>query len=349
MTAVAARYLSALVELLTASGGLLLLGFALAGVLHELLERRGSLLDPLMRPGAGSVVLATLIGAPLPLCSCSVLPTGLTLLRKGAGRGATSAFMISVPETDIVSVALTWSLMGPVMAVLRPVAAVITGIATGLAVDAVGGEARSLPAAAPAGCCEDGCGDAGTAHPDEHDGPAWWRQALRFGFVEFFDEIAGRLALGLLLGAAIAVLLPALDLQSLAGHDVLSYAVMVLVGVPMYVCATASTPIAAGLLLGGVSPGAVLVFLLVGPATNLAGLLVLDKEFGRRGLLAHVGGIVLTAVLMGLLVDLAADRLSFTRLAAGVHDHAAIGLLQWIGAGVFVVLTLASLARTRRR
>jgi hypothetical protein len=343
MTHAIARFLAALGELLAESSWLLLVGFALAGIIHVLLEKRRNLLDPLTRPGPGAVVLATLIGAPLPLCSCSVLPAGLSLLRKGARRGPTSAFLISVPETDVVSIGLTWSLMGPVMAVLRPVSAVVTGILTGLAVDAVGGPPPATAAPAPAPSC--GCPDEtgpGTRRPA-------WREALRFGFVEFFDEIAGRLVLGLLGGAAIAVLLPSLDFESLAGRHVLSYAAMLLVGLPMYVCAAASTPVAAGLIVGGMNPGAVLVFLLVGPATNLAGLLVLDKEFGRRALVAHVTGIVVVALAAGLLVDHFAGGLSFTRVGAALHEHGAITPLQWAGTGLFVLLTLASLLRTRRR
>jgi len=323
----------------------LLLGFMLSGLLHVASERRPNLLDPVRGRGPRSVLLATVLGLPLPLCSCSVLPTALALRREGAGPGATSSFLITVPETDFVSVALTWGLMGPVMAVLRPLASLVTGIATGLAVDAVGHRAPSPDRAddsLPTAC---GCGD-DCDHPPA-DAP-WWRRAWRFGFAEFYDDILPSLLTGLLIGAGIAALLPLIDPSLLSDRPLLVYAVMTLLGVPMYVCASASTPIAAGLMAGGVSPGAALVFLLVGPATNAASMLVLRREFGRLVFGVYLGGIVVVSLAMGLLLDVLLRGTGWpVHALVGVGGEAGPAAAQLIAAGVFVVLSIVSLNRSR--
>ncbi len=322
----------------------LLLGFALSGLLHVVTERRPNLLDPIRGRGPGSVLRATVLGLPLPLCSCSVLPTALALRRKGAGPGATTAFMITVPETDIVSVALTYGLLGPVMAVLRPLASLVTGVVTGLAVDAV--DRNGQPTAATDLPVET-CGCDGDCHDPAHDAAPWWRRAWRFGFAEFFDDILPSLLAGLLIGAAIAALLPKLDPTLLSDRPLLVYAVMTVLGVPMYVCASASTPIAAGLIAGGVSPGAALVFLLVGPATNAAGMLVLRREFGRGVFAAYLGGIVLVSLAMGLLLDVLLGATGWTVLALSGAAEAGPAPLQYLAAGIFVILSLVSLNRSR--
>ncbi len=339
------RLLDASLDLLMEASPYLLLGFALSGLLHVLVERRPGLLDPIRGRGPRAVTLATLIGLPLPLCSCSVLPAALALRRKGASPGATSAFLITVPETDFVSVALTFGMMGPLMALLRPLASLLTGIAVGLGMDAAGRDRDApLPAVPePATCgCEDGCAaDA----PAER---AWPLRAWRFGFAEFFDDLLPSLLAGLLLGAAITAWLPALDPALLAERPWLVYLLMCLIGVPMYVCASASTPIAAGLIAGGVSPGAALVFLLVGPATNAAGMLVLRREFGRGLFAIYLGGIVLVSLVLGVGLDalLTATGWSVAALIGTADGHEP-GLLQRLSAAAFVLLSILSLNRSR--
>lgn len=366
-----------MLRILNESAIYLLLGFALAGLLHALLLRRQGLLRPLEGPGFRPVFLAALIGAPIPLCSCGVLPTGLTLMRRGASKGATASFLITTPETDVVSILLTFGLIGPVMAVARPIAALVTGIAAGLAINlaerrprvtgTVSGTARGMvseavsdvgsetpseiapqarrPGGSPPGngaptdpCCDD-CGDR-SARPPAPRG--WFSDAVHYGFVEFFDDLIGRLLFGLLLGAVIALLFARFDLARVAGNHVLTYLAMLLFGIPLYVCATASTPIAAGLIAAGISPGAALVFLLAGPATNLASLFVLAKPFGRLAIAVYLAMIALISVLAGIGLDLI--------LRAGwlpAPDPSRIlqpdgSMLGKIGTGVLVLLVLLS-------
>jgi len=351
-------FLTAFLDILDDSAFLILLGFGLAGLLHVLLEKRAGLLAPLNRRGPRSILLATLIGMPMPLCSCSVLPTALSLQKRGAGKGATSAFLITVPETDAVSVMLTWSLFGPLMAIYRPLASLVTGIITGLAVDRAD-RGETLTAAEPLGapsCCCSGdenkaaapscCADNDPAPRQRH----WLLRAFDYGYLEFFDDLSVRLVVGLLIGAAVAALLPALEIGALVGGGWLSYLVMLGLGIPMYVCATSSTPVAAGLVAAGISPGAALVFLLVGPATNAASMLVVAKQFGRRAFAAHMAGIILLSVALGLGLDL----LLSGGLPAGMdpaghvfgHEHG--GFWNRGGTIIFLVLTAWSLWRRRR-
>ncbi len=326
----------------------LLLGFFLAGLLHVLLQRRQGILAPLEGPGAKPVFLAALIGTPLPLCSCSVLPTGVQLARRGARKGAVASFLITVPETDVVSVTLTYALIGPVMAAFRLVAAFTTGISAGLVINLFDRRRRtvvSVPEIARVGpeTSLDDCG----ASPLPARPRGWLAEALHYGFVEFFDDLLLRLLLGIAIGAGIAVLFPAASLTRFADNRLLSYLAMLLIGIPLYVCASASTPIAAGLIAGGISPGAALVFLLAGPATNAASLLVLVKQFGRLIFGIYLTMIALVAVGMGLFLDLLLKLRVFpppdpSKLIVGESTT-----LAWIGTVAFLGLAMWSLGRRR--
>jgi hypothetical protein len=347
----------------------LLLGFFLAGLLHVLLQRRQGVLAPLEGPGVKPVLLAALIGTPLPLCSCSVLPTGVQLARRGASNGAVASFLITVPETDVVSATLTYALIGPVMAVFRLLAAFATGISAGLVINLFDRRRRpvvSVPAGAaeddrgeppppvsgpPApvgplagsGVCLDGC----CASPLPARPRGWLAEALHYGFVEFFDDLLLRLLLGIVIGAGIAVLIPATSLTRFADHPLLSYLAMLLIGVPLYVCASASTPIAAGLIAGGVSPGAALVFLLAGPATNAASLLVLVKQFGRVVFGIYLTMIALVAVGMGLILDLLLKVRVFPQPDPSKLMVGDSTTLAWTGTLAFLGLAMWSLGRRR--
>ena len=351
---------TALTETLIEAAPWLLGGFALSGLLHELLEARPGLMDPLKRPGTRAVVMATLIGLPLPLCSCSVLPTALTLRRSGASRGATASFLITVPETDVVSMGLTWALLGPVMAIWRPIASLVTGLVTGLAVDAADpGESEPVPAApasplamaAPvASCCAPPppepscCCSAPTPAPQP-----FLVRSLRYGFLKFFDDIAPTLSLGLLVGAALTAWLPLLDIASITGSRLITYGVMLGLGIPMYVCAASSTPVAAGLIVAGVSPGAALVFLLAGPATNSASLLLLRRELGGRAFAVYLGGIMVLSTAMGLLFDAFFGRDEIALGGGAAHVHGSHDWPAVAAAVLFVSLLLSALWRTKVR
>lgn len=274
--------------------------------------------------GIGSVVKGALAGIPLPLCSCGVLPVAMTLKRNGASDGATVSFLVSEPETGPDSIAVTYALINPLMTVVRPVAALITAIATGLAVE------KFAPSAARA-----------ENRTHETDRTYSWSERLKRSFLyvmhDFLPDIANWLVVGIVLSGVLAVLIPAdwfLNVGSF-GQMVMS----VVVGIPLYICASASTPIAAVFLAKGMSPGAALVFLLVGPATNAASFLVIMRELGTRTSLVYLIGMIVTAVTLGLIVDATMGSLDWTPNIADPAHGEHIGVFHWVG----LVMLLASL------
>lgn len=343
------------IRILNESAIYLLLGFGLAGVMHVLFARSDRLTNLLRRRGSRSVILASLLGVPLPLCSCSVLPAGLALRKQGASRGATASFLISVPETDVVSILMTYGLLGPLMAIFRPLAALVTAIVTGQAMNWLERWIESAPPppdAAPdqpadaESCAKSVPEDrpAGASDPPQND----VRRALRYGFVTFFDDIIGSLLIGIILGGVISAVLPQLGLDELAGGSIVTMLAMLLLAMPMYVCATSSTPIAVGLIVGGISPGAALVFLLAGPATNMASVIVLGKHLGKAALAVYLTCIAVISILMGLILDglLATVDSPLVRVSPAPAEIAP-GPIKIAAAVVFVLLSLASLRRIR--
>jgi uncharacterized protein len=328
----------------------LLLGFAVAGLVQVFLEPAG-LQRWLKGEGPKPIATASILGAPLPLCSCSVIPVASGLRKAGAGKGPTSAFLIATPETGVDSVSVTYALFDPVMAVVRPVASVLSALVTGLAVGVFAKSGKDdepnagLDETVANPCCsKEREADAPAAPQAESGSPL--RRAARFAFVDMVDDLAGALIVGILLSALIAAWVPAdwFDSPLLAGSGAIF--VMLLVGVPIYVCAAASTPIAATLLLKGLSPGAVLVFLLAGPATNLATLTVMGKSLGKRALAVHLGVLMLVTLVLGFATDALYGGFgfeSFAKLGEGHEDHA--GWLSIASAIVMGLLFAASFAR----
>ena len=288
-------------------------GLMAAGLVHLFISRRW-MVRHLGGTGFGSVVKAALLGAPLPLCSCSVLPAACELRNKGASRGATVSFLISTPETGIDSIAVTWALMGPIMAIVRPVAALVTAMAAGF-LEAF--RSRREPPAAIEGpacalCNSDSC---------EHvSRPNVWSRFWTFVLYDMGDDLGPSLALGLVLAAIVGVVVPDGFFERYLGSPWTSMLVMLVVGLPLYVCATASTPLAAALMLKGLNPGAALVFLLVGPATNLATVLVVGRMFGKLSAALYVGTIAVMSLVCGALLDLAVGTLKLNVISGEVRE-----------------------------
>ncbi|MGO9108022.1 MAG: SO_0444 family Cu/Zn efflux transporter [Thermoguttaceae bacterium] len=277
----------------------LLFGFALAGLMSiwispEWTERH------LGGKGLGPVVKATLLGIPLPLCSCSVIPVVASMRRHGASRAAATSFLLSTPQTGVDSIAVTYALLGPIFAIFRPIAALITGVLGGALV-LVFGRANSAEADVPPECTDSCCSGDRTA-------PAWLR-AVKYGFVTLPRDLAWPLLVGVAIAGAIAAAFPADSLQRHLGSGLLSILVLMAAGIPLYVCATASVPIAAGLIHLGASPGAALAFLIVGAATNPAAVTTVWKVLGRRTTVVYLVTVGLSAILCGLVFDVLSDWL----------------------------------------
>jgi len=293
-------------EILADSSVYIIFGLLTAGLLRVFLSpavaaghlRRGRYL---------SVIKAALLGIPMPLCSCGVLPAALSLKKQGANNGAVSAFLISTPESGVDSIAATYALMDPVMTVARPVCAFAAAVSAGFAENALfGGEGRVLEEP-DLTCPVDACCTGEDCPPEihaRHHGPGEKLVAgMRFAAGELWGDLAGWFFIGLILAGLITVLVPEeIIVEHLAG-GLVSMLLMLAAGIPMYICATASTPIAAALVLKGVSPGAALVFLLAGPATNITSLTVLLGVLGKRGTAVYLAAIAVSAVAAGLILD----------------------------------------------
>lgn len=270
----------------------LLFGFGVAGILSVLVSAE-TVERHLGGGGLWPVIKATLFGIPLPLCSCGVIPVSASLRRHGATRGATASFLLSTPQTGIDSIMVTFGLLGPVFAVFRPIVALVTGLVGGSIVELT--DEQDGPAE-EAERCQDACctGDTGQSRAI---------QAARYAFVTLPRDIGKALLVGLVIVGLISAFVPDDFFAGAIGAGSGAMLVMMLLGLPMYVCATASVPIAAALIAKGVSPGAAFVFLMTGPATNAATIATIWKVMGRRTTLIYLGTVAIMALLAGITLD----------------------------------------------
>ena len=271
----------------------LLFGFGVAGVLSVLISAE-TVERNLGGRGLMPVIKATLFGIPLPLCSCGVIPVAASLRRHGATRGATTSFLLSTPQTGVDSIMVTLGLLGPVFAVFRPLVALVTGLVGGALVNIVdrqGDSGEDIERCHQA-CCT---GDAGTNKT---------LRAANYAFVTLPRDIGRALLVGLLAVGLISAFVPHDFFAGAIGTGIGAMLVMMLLGLPMYVCATASVPIAAALMVKGVTPGAAFVFLMTGPATNAATITTIWKVMGRRTAVIYLGTVAVMALLAGVTLDL---------------------------------------------
>ena len=348
----------------------LLIGLLAAGVIKSFISEK-TMQRWVGGHGIGAILRAALFGAPLPLCSCGVLPAAIGLRRAGASKEATVSFLISTPETSVDSVAVTYALMGPVMAIFRPVAALVNAVGTGLLTTLVADQpvavkvpgdtgtavvesccsskeevktesscCASKPEKVEASCCsEKKEADAGLSVPNK------FILVLSYAGAELLDDISKWLAFGIVLAGIMLTFIPP-DWLAQWGGGLTAMLVMLVVGVPMYICAVASTPVAAGLLVAGVSPGAVLVFLLVGPATNIASFALLKQELGLKVTLMYLFGLSVFSLMMGLLLEWLLRSQQWQIEASLGEAHAMLpGMLSWASAFILIFLAIKPLRR----
>ncbi|QQS52746.1 MAG: permease [Bacteroidota bacterium] len=306
------EYWNELVALTLDMGPWLLFGFLIAGVLHVFFPE-GKMNRLLGKSNMKSVLRAALIGIPLPLCSCGVIPTGISIHKNGASKGAAVSFLISTPQTGVDSILVTYSLLGLPFAIVRPIVAFFTGIMGGYLTNRA--ENRSE---APSKAAEIPVPRDKSIHP--------LVAIFKYAFVDFLQDIAKWLVIGLLVAALIAVFVPDDFFASYLHHDFLGMLIILVVSIPIYVCATSSVPIAAVLILKGLSPGAALVFLMAGPATNAATISVIGKAMGKRTLIIYLFTIISGALLSGLFIDYFLPREWFVS-GLNAHHHHEHGLL----------------------
>ncbi len=336
-------------DILQASAIYVLFGILVAGLLKMFLSPE-TVARQLGKGRFLSVIKAALLGIPLPLCSCGVLPAAASLRKQGANRGATTAFLISTPESGVDSIAITYALLDPIMTVARPLAAFITAFIAGISENFLNPPDQVMEGAASAACPVDGCCDNVDCPPEKHRNHHTFIEKVRIGmqysFGELWSDLAGWFFIGLLLAGIITAAIPEDVFSSYLGGGLPAMLIMLVVGIPLYICATASTPIAAALILKGVSPGAALVFLLVGPATNMASLSVLVGFLGKRATALYLGVIAFMSVLAGMALDRVYSL-------AGISPQAVIGqageiIPAWLrvaGAVALLILSIQPLTR----
>ena len=333
------HFINSLLVMLNGMSPYILLGFLIAGVLHAFVKP-GTMSRHLSGNGISAVVKAALIGIPLPLCSCGVLPTAVSMRRNGASDAATTSFLIATPQTGVDSIAATYSLLGPVFAVMRPIGALVGALFGGTLVG------KFSPTSKPSGVkASNPCND-----EDDAIAGSTFRQkcveTLRYGFVDMVASVGKWLVIGLVVAAAITVFVPDSIFLGLAKYPILAMLVMVLVAVPMYICATGSIPIALSLMLKGLTPGVAFVLLMAGPAANFASVMVLKKAMGVKATVIYIVSVIITALGFGVFIDYVLPSRWFMPMpmAQDMCCHvSSFGIFDSLCSGVLVILLIYAL------
>ena len=339
-------FFSALFDLSNAMAPYILFGLIFAGFLHEFVP------DTIVKNHLGknsilSVIKATIFGIPLPVCSCGVIPLAAGIKKSGASNGSTLSFLISTPITGVDSILATYGMFGWAFTIYRVVTSMIVSILAGILTNFYAKEQeeeiQAKPAfsmAAPTTALNATMGSFAVASPKvqkeesccsgescENKNTCIVKSAFSYAFGTLLKDIASPLLIGLLLGALITVAVPDNLSEILVKYNWLSYIIVLIIAVPMYVCATASLPIAAGLILAGVSPGAAFVFLSAGPATNTVTIGVVKKMLGTTTLYIYLGTIVVGSVIFGFGLDYLLRDVSINEL---VHMNENFGVIAWV-------------------
>lgn len=299
-------YLAELVNLTNEMSPYLLIGFLFAGMLHALVPN-DKIVKYLGEGNFRSVINAALLGIPLPLCSCGVVPTGLSFYKNGASKGSSISFLISTPQTGADSIMVTYSMLGLPFAIIRPIIALVTGIFGGWFTNKLTQKETESQKTSDEPCLIPGSQNK-------------FFEIFRYAFVDFLQDIAKWLVVGLLIGALISVLIPDDFFVEYLGNEFFNMLIAIAIAGPLYVCATGSVPIAAALVMKGLSPGAALVFLMVGPATNATTITMVGKVLGKRSLYAYLITVIASSVLFGIIIN---ELLPQGWFAMGHMNHAA--------------------------
>lgn len=326
-----------IIELVNEMSPYLLLGFLLAGLMHSFIPGK-YLTRHLSSPDFRSVLKAAAIGIPLPLCSCGVIPTAMSLRKEGASKGAVTSFLIATPQTGVDSILATYSLMGLPFAIVRPLAALVASLVGG-ALATLADDANAITPDSQTDCAKD-CHDLSLMGK--------MREALHYAFVEMMQDIGKWLAIGILVAGLITIAVPDNLFDAFRGDTTASMLLVLAISIPMYLCATGSIPIAVALMLKGLTPGAAMVLLMAGPACNMASILVVRKVLGMRTLCVYITSIIVCSVAFGCLIDWMqfggmANFLPLSAAGGGCCEETA-GWFQWACTILLAALLVHALA-----
>lgn len=311
----------------------ILLGFLIAGLMHVFVPQK-TIARHLSGRGFKAVAKAAATGIPLPLCSCGVLPAAIAMRRNGASKAASTSFLVATPQTGVDSIAATWSLLGPAFAFIRPIAALVTALFGGMAV----GKAEQ---AEEPETCTDVCRSAEET-TEKKSFVRKCAEALKYGYIDLVGSIGGWLMAGLLIAALITVYVPDDFFSILGTAPILSMIAVLIIAIPMYVCATGSIPIAMSLMLKGLSPGTALVLLMAGPAANFASFTLIAREMGTKPAAIYLGSIITGALAFGIAIDYFLPASWFDPVAVHAGGMAChhTGVFSTICSAVLVILLI---------
>ncbi len=317
----------------------LLLGFLFAGILHAFVPQH-LFSKYLSKNNWVSVFYATLFGIPLPLCSCGVIPTAMALYKEGASKGAVISFLIATPQTGVDSIIATYSLLGLPFAIIRPVTAFFTSLFAGLVTNAFTTKENvqiTVPAA--------------NHNPQGMSFAQKLVSALRYGYVEMMEDIGKMLLFGLIVAGLISYFVPDNFFMLFGNNTLLSMLLILVVAVPMYVCATGSIPIAIALMMKGMSPGTALVLLMAGPAANIASMLVIGKVLGRKTFLLYLTTLVIGAITAGLIIDnfLPASWFDVSTFSMGAHHSGHFYYFKIVCSCILLILFFNAMILKKRK
>lgn len=331
----------------------IMLGLLFVGILHTYIKRE-KVLKLLGKDKFSSVVNASIVGVPLPLCSCGVVPTALQLKKDGASNGAVTSFLISTPQTGVDSILATYAMMGPFMALFRPIAAFISGIIGGGVVNTFAKEeVININSNTNCGCSTHKsttrCSTPKLVKrniPAKKNNTKKILKVFKYAYGEFLDEISSHFIIGIFLASIITTFVPTDFFINLGLNEgIFGMLSMVLIGLPMYICSTSSIPIAMSLMTKGLSLGSAFVFLFVGPVTNIASILVLSKALGKKITTMYMSLVIICSLGFGFILDWFVGNNTLildNALSHSVHGHA--GIFTNVIAFIFAILLIKSIS-----
>jgi uncharacterized membrane protein YraQ (UPF0718 family) len=321
----------------------LILGFLIAGIL-KLFIPTSFLVNNLSKPNLSSVFKAALLGIPLPLCSCGVIPVASHIKKEGASNGAVLSFLVSTPTSGVDSILATYALISLPFAIIRVLASFIGGFITGLFANI--SKTQNKPKAINS---IPKCAVCNTEGKHKHNIYEKIKAILDYGFVELFNDISKWLIIGIVVGALITFLIPETFVSSYFSNPVLTYGLMLIIGIPMYVCSTGSIPIAASLILKGFSPGSALIFLIVGPATNTATLSFVGGKFGYKNLFYYILSLIIVSVGFAALIDSFPNTFTLPVSFGKNHEHSFLHLIKHSSSYILIAILTFNIIKKMKR
>ena len=317
----------------------LFIGLMFAGFLHVAFTNN-FIVKHLGAHSTFSIIKAALLGVPLPICSCGVIPMALFLRKSNATKGAVMSFLISAPQTGIDSIIATYGLLGPVFAVFRPIVALLVGILGGLIISISEKPKKQLN-----NILNNSCKICSKTDQHKHSIIEKLKAMLSYSYVSFLDDISLQLIIGIIISGLIGFFIPHNFFSDHINNNFLTMLLMIIVCIPMYVCATASIPIALSLIVKGISPGVAFVFLVVGPATNISTIILITSAMGKRFTFIYLSVMIISAIIAGYFLNAFFNYFYTNSITTLTHIHHNYHMIMYVFTIIFSIALILSLLR----